>query len=44
MDHELDCGSVGPCDYLGSGPSPLHLPVYKFPGDGETLQLWHERI
>lgn len=44
MDHKPDHGFVGPCGDLGSGPSPLSLSVYDFPGQGETLQPWHGKI
>lgn len=44
MDHKPDHGFVGPCGDLGSGPSPLSLSVYDFPGEGETAALAWEDI
>ena len=40
MDHEPDCGSVGPFDDLGgSGPYTLILPVWDFLGRGRLCNL-----
>lgn len=42
MDHEPDCGAVGPGSDLESGLCPLSLTGYVFPGEvgSSTPWLW----
>lgn len=39
IDHEPDCGSIDPCDDLGSSPSSLRLPGCRLCREGKTASL-----